>query len=58
MKKYIPLEKRSKKEQKQYHRQSRVYEDMDMGTKSFKTAKYPSRASIKDHYRKTGEWDR
>lgn len=47
MAKYIPLNKRTKKQQKEYNSKQRVLIPFDTSTRSFKTDKHPSRARRK-----------
>lgn len=52
MEKYIPLNKRSKKEQKEYHAKQRLINGFNTGSRPFKTDKQPSRARAKELTRK------
>ena len=52
MKKFIPLEKRSKKEQKAYHSTQRGVNGFNTGTRTMQTKKHPTRAKEKEMTRK------
>ncbi len=47
MKKYIPLNKRSKSEQKKYNSQKRVTSNFNTGSRTMKDNKHPSRQTLK-----------
>lgn len=55
MKNFIPLEKRSKKEQKEFHTRQRSASGFNTGTRIMKTKKRPTRAMRKDAERKNQE---
>lgn len=55
MKKFIPLEKQSKKNQKAHHAIQRSMSGFNTGTRTMKTAKNPTRAMQKDAWRKGKE---
>lgn len=46
-KKYVPLNKRSKKEQKAYNASKRITNGFNTGTRDMKTEKLPTRAMNK-----------
>lgn len=52
MNKYIPLDKRSKKEQKKYHKQQRIVNGFNTGTRDMKSNKTPNRQERKADTRK------
>ena len=47
MKKYVPLNKRSKSEQKKYNSQKRTTANFNTGTRTMKDNKHPSRQALK-----------
>ena len=53
--KFVPMEKRSKKEQKEYHKKQRSTNGFNTGTRIMKTPKAPTRAMRKDAERKGKE---
>ena len=53
--KFVPIEKRSKKEQKEYHKKQRSTNGFNTGTRVMKTPKTPTRAMRKDAERKSKE---
>lgn len=53
--KFVPMEKRSKKEQKAFHAQQRSVMGFNTGTRAMKTKKRPTRAMRKDAERKNQE---
>lgn len=55
MKKIIPIEKQSKKNQKKYHSAQRGTNGFNTGTRTMKTVKKPSRAMQKNAWRKGKE---
>ena len=52
---FVPIEKRSKKEQKAYYASQRGVNGFNTGTRTMKTPKNPSRAMQKDAWRKRKE---
>lgn len=52
MNKYTPLEKKSKKEQREYNLAQRTLVAFNTGTRIHKTDKHPSRARQKEMLRK------
>ena len=50
--KFVPMEKRSKKAQKEYHKKQRSVNGFNTGTRVMKTPKTPTRAMRKDAERK------
>lgn len=52
---FVPVEKRSKKEQKAYYASQRGVNGFNTGTRTMKTPKNPSRAMQKDAWRKGRE---
>lgn len=53
MDKYVPVDKRSKKEQKSFNQEQRVYiNNLNLGTRTFKDKKHPTRAEEKEQLRK------
>lgn len=44
---FIPLEKRSKKQQKEYHKKQRQINGFNTGTRDMKSEKYPTREEEK-----------
>ena len=52
MNKYIELNKRSKKAQKEYHKKQRVVNGFNTGTRDMQTEKMPSRAKEKENFKK------
>lgn len=54
-KKFVPLKKRSKKEQKEHNKRQRSFVNFNTGTRSMKTGKRPTRAMRKDAERKEQE---
>lgn len=52
MEKYIDLNKRSKKEQKEYYKSLRKVASFNTGTRSMKTKKHPSRQEEKKNLQK------
>ncbi|MCQ2603254.1 MAG: hypothetical protein MJ193_04930 [Clostridia bacterium] len=55
MNKFVPMEKRSKKEQKEYNKRQRSVNGFNTGTRVMKTKKRPTRAMQKDAIRKGKE---
>ena len=53
--KFVPMEKRSKKEQKAFHARQRSMMGFNTGTRTMKTKKRPTRAMRKDAERKNKE---
>lgn len=53
--KFVPMEKRSKKEQKEYNKRQRSFMGFNTGTRPMKTSKRPTRAMRKDAERKNQE---
>ena len=53
--KFVPIEKRSKKAQKEYHKKQRSVNGFNTGTRIMKTPKNPTRAMQKDAWRKGRE---
>lgn len=53
--KFVPLEKQSKKAQKEHNKAKRVLHGFNTGDRIFKTVKNPSRAMQKDAWRKGKE---
>ena len=53
--KFVPMEKRSKKEQREYHKKQRSTNGFNTGTRVMKTPKTPTRAMRKDAERKGKE---
>ena len=53
--KFVPIEKRSKKAQKEYHKKQRFVNGFNTGTRIMKTPKNPTRAMRKDAERKGKE---
>lgn len=53
--KFVPMEKRSKKEQKEYNKKKRSFMGFNTGTRTMKTEKRPTRAMRKDTERKNQE---
>ena len=53
--KFVPVEKRSKKAQKEYHKKQRSVNGFNTGTRIMKTPKNPTRAMRKDAERKGKE---
>jgi hypothetical protein len=52
MEKYIDLDKRSKKEQKEYYKSLRRAASFNTGTRSMKSKKHPSRQEEKKNLQK------
>lgn len=52
MEKYIDLDKRSKKEQKEYYKSLRRVASFNTGTRSMKSKKHPSRQEEKKNLQK------
>lgn len=50
MEKFVPLNKRSKKEQEKFHKSQRVTNGMNTGTRTHKSAKDYSRKWKKEDY--------
>lgn len=50
--KFVPLNKRSKKEQKEYNKRKRSFMGFNTGTRTMKTEKNPTHAMRKDAERK------
>lgn len=55
MSKFVEISKRSKKEQKAYYTSQRNVNGFNTGTRTMKTVKSPTRAMIKDAWRKGKE---
>lgn len=55
MQKFIPIEKQSKKNQKEYHSKRRNTVNFNTGIRTIKTVKNPTRAMRKDAWRKEKE---
>lgn len=53
--KFVPMGKRSKKEQKEYNKRQRSFMGFNTGTRTMKTSKRPTRAMRKDAERKNQE---
>ena len=53
--KFVPMEKRSKKAQKEYHKKHRSVNGFNTGTRVMKTPKTTTRAMRKDAERKAKE---
>lgn len=53
--KFVPMEKRSKKERKEYNKRQRSFMGFNTGTRTMKTSKRPTRAMRKDAERKNQE---
>lgn len=53
--KFVPMGKRSKKEQKEYNKRQRSVMGFNTGTRTMKTSKRPTRAMRKDAERKNQE---
>lgn len=57
MKKYVPIDKRSKKEQKEYNKKQRTMSGFNTGTRTMQDKKHPSRAKQRDAERKNKIYD-
>lgn len=55
MMRFVPVEKKSKKEQKAYYASRRGINGFNTGTRTMETPKNPSRAMQKDAWRKGRE---
>ena len=53
--KFVPMEKRSKKEQKEFHARQRSVMGFNTGTRTMKAKKRPTRAMRKDAEKKNRE---
>lgn len=57
MKKYVPIDKRSKKEQKEYNKKQRTMSGFNTGTRTMQDKRHPSRVKQRDAERKNKIYD-